>query len=121
MYGVVEIKGHQYKIGPGDIIDVEKMDAELGSNIDLSECLFIGGETPLVGTPLLEGAKATAKVIRHAKDRKILVARKQPGKWFKKNGHRQQYTSLLIISLSDGKGAEVSIDKESDRAKKYLS
>ena len=48
MYSVVEVKGHQYKVSQGDIIDVQKMDAEVGSKIELDRVLFIGGDTPKV-------------------------------------------------------------------------
>jgi len=121
MYGVVELQGHQYKVRPGDIIDVELMNNEVGSTIDLKEILFIGSETPLVGTPVVEGALAKAKVIRHGKGKKILVVKRRPRKWMKKNGHRQHFSALLITSLSDGQGHEETIDLESPKAKKYLA
>lgn len=99
MYGVVEIKGHQYRVKEGDIVDVQKMDAEVGSTVELDRVLFIGGDAPKVGTPVVEGAKITAEVVRQARSRKIIVMRRSPGKYRKKNGHRQHYTALKITGI----------------------
>ena len=65
MYGIVEISGHQYRVAEGDIIDVQKLNAEAGSTIDLEKVLFIGGDSPKVGAPTVVGAKITAEVVRH--------------------------------------------------------
>jgi large subunit ribosomal protein L21 len=99
MYGVVEIKGHQYKVKEGDIVDVQKMDAEVGSKVELDQVLFIGGDAPKVGTPTVEGAKVTAEVIRQARSRKVIVMKRSPGKYRTKNGHRQHYTALKITGI----------------------
>jgi large subunit ribosomal protein L21 len=99
MYGVVEIKGHQYKVQEGDIVDVQKMDAEVGSKIELDQVLFIGGEAPKVGMPTVAGAMITAEVIRQARSRKIIILKRKPGKYIKKNGHRQHYTALKITGI----------------------
>jgi large subunit ribosomal protein L21 len=120
MYGVVKVKGHQYKVQAGDLIDVEKIDAEEGSEVVLDEVLFIGGDDALVGSPLIEGAKVTAKIVRQAKDRKKLIFRRMVGKWEKLTGHRQNYSSLFITGLEDGKGGKSEVDSNSERAKKYL-
>lgn len=99
MYGIVEIKGHQYKVKEGDIVDVQKMDAEVGAKIEIDKVLFIGGDAPKVGTPVVEGAKVTAEVIRQARSRKVIVLKRKPGRYVKKNGHRQNYTALKITSI----------------------
>ena len=119
MYGVVEISGHQYKVQPGDLIDVQKLDAEEGSTIELDSVLLTAGEKVAVGTPKVEGAKVTAKVLNHGKDRKIIVFKRKPGLWRKKNGHRQQYTALLITEVA-GAGEVAKIDPKSKAAQKYL-
>ena len=99
MYGVVEIKGHQYKVTEGDIVDVQKMDLEVGSTVELDQVLFIGGDSPKIGTPLVSGAKITAEVIRQARSRKVIVLKRKPGRYIKKNGHRQHYTALKITKI----------------------
>ena len=104
MYSVVEIKGHQYKLQAGDLIDVEKIDAEVGKTVELDKVLLIGGEKTIVGAPTVQGAKVVAKVVKQARTRKIFVLKRAPGKYIKKNGHRQHFTGLLITEINDGKG-----------------
>ncbi|MBF0208308.1 MAG: 50S ribosomal protein L21 [Oligoflexia bacterium] len=77
MYGVVEISGHQYKVAPGRLLDVDKLDELAGGTIELDKVLFIGGEGPIVGSPVVKGALVKAKVIKHARDRKILMIKSQ--------------------------------------------
>lgn len=120
MYGVVEIGGHQYKVQAGDILDVEKLPtAQEGSTIELDKVLFVGGDKPVVGGPTVEGAKVTAKVVRHDRDRKQIVFVRKPGLYQKKRGHRQEYTFLVITEINDGQGNVAKIDKDS-KGQKYL-
>lgn len=120
MYGLVEIGGHQYKVKPGDIIDVQKLDAEEGTEMSFDKVLFVGGETPVIGKPTVAGASVSAKIIRQARSRKVIVFKRKPGLYKKKNGHRQPYTGLLITEVSNGQGKSEKIDKASANAKKYL-
>ncbi len=99
MYSVVEIKGHQYRVKEGDVIDVQKMDAEVGAKVELDKVLFIGGDTPKVGQPVVDGAKVTAEVVRQARSRKVIVFKRKPGLSRTKNGHRQHYTALKITGI----------------------
>jgi large subunit ribosomal protein L21 len=99
MYGVVEIKGHQYRVKEGDLIDVQKIDAEIGTTLEFNEVLFIGGDSPKVGAPTVAGAKVTAEVVRQARSRKVIVFKRKPGAYRKKNGHRQHYTALRIKEI----------------------
>ena len=99
MYSVVEVKGHQYRVKEGDTIDVQKMDAEVGAKVELDRVLFVGGDTPKVGTPVVAGAKVTAEVVRQARARKIIIFKRKPGLSRTKNGHRQHYTALKITSI----------------------
>ncbi len=99
MYGIVDIKGHQYRVQEGDIVDVQKLEGEIGSTVELDKVLFIGGDAPKVGLPTVEGAKVEAEIIRQARSRKVIVSVRKPGKYVKKNGHRQHYTALKIKSI----------------------
>ena len=99
MYGIVEVKGHQYRVQEGDVIDVQKMEGDIGSKIELDQVLFIGGDAPKVGTPVVSGAKINAEIVRQARSRKVIVLRRSPGKYIKKNGHRQHYTALKITGI----------------------
>lgn len=118
MYTVVEIKGHQYKLSAGDKIDVEKIEAEVGSTLTFDKVLLVGGGAKtLVGAPTLGGATVTAQVIRQARTRKILVLKRKPGAYRKKNGHRQHYTGLLITEISDGQGGTAKAEAKAKTEK----
>jgi large subunit ribosomal protein L21 len=104
MYTVVEIKGHQYKLKAGDMIDVEKIDAEEGKTLEFTSVLLIGGDKTLVGAPVVGGAKVVAKVVKQGRSRKFFVLKRKPGAYRRKNGHRQHYTGLLITEINDGQG-----------------
>ena len=120
MYGIVEISGHQYQVSPGTVLDVEKLEQAEGSTINLEDILFIGGAVPVVGMPKVKGAKVVAKVIKHDRSRKLLVLKRKAGKWMKKKGHRQEYTSLFVTEIHDGQGKSLKVEAESKEAKKYL-
>lgn len=120
MYGIVKIGGHQYKVRPGDVIDVQKLEDEEGKAIELDQVLFVGGDKPQVGTPTVQGAKVKAQVIRQGRSRKMIIFKKKPGLYKKKNGHRQHYTGLLITELEDGQGGTAKIEADHKFAKKFL-
>lgn len=120
MYGIVEIAGHQYKVQAGDLIDVEKLAKDAGSTIALDQVLFIGGDKPMVGAPVVKGAKVSAKVIMHDRSRKLIVFKRKPGGYKRRNGHRQHFTALLITEINDGAGNVAKIDNASKNAQKYL-
>ena len=120
MYGIVEIGGHQYKVQAGDLIDVEKLAHDAGATITLDQVLFISGEKPLIGAPVIGGATISAKVIMHDRSRKLIIFKRKPGGYKRRNGHRQNFTALLITEINDGNGNTVKIDKASKNAEKYL-
>lgn len=120
MYGVVQIGGHQYRVEPGQILDIQKLSANEGSKVDFDDVLFIGGDQAQVGQPTVKGAKISAQVIRQARSRKLIVFKRRAGLWQKKSGHRQHYTSLLITEISDGSGNSAKIDPKSKEAEKFL-
>jgi large subunit ribosomal protein L21 len=115
MYTVVEIKGHQYKLSAGDLIDVERIEAEVGSTVTFDKVLLVGGTKTLVGAPTVGGAKVTAKVVKQGRGRKFFVLKRKPGAYRKKNGHRQHFTGLLITEVNDGQGG---VAKAEAKAKK---
>ena len=101
MFAVVETGGKQYKVNEGDIIFVEKLDCEDGAQIVLDRVLALStAEGFKVGSPLVDGAKVTAKVVKNGKAKKIYVMTYKPKKNEKtKNGHRQPYTTLQIEKI----------------------
>ena len=100
MYAVIETGGKQYKVEQGDIIYVEKLEAEVDSNVDLSVIAVKSGKTLKLGNPLVKDAKVVAKVLKTAKAKKITVFTYKPKKGEKrKMGHRQPYTKLQIETI----------------------
>ena len=97
MYAVVVTGGKQFRVQEGDVIFVEKLNAEVDSTVELTEVLAVSnGETLKVGTPVVEGAKVVAK----GKAKKITVFKYKPKKDYrKKTGHRQPYTKLVIEKI----------------------
>ncbi len=95
MYAVVVTGGKQYKVAEGDVLYVEKLTADVDSTVELDNVLLVGkdnGET-VVGKPMVEGAKVTAKVLAQGKAKKVVVFKYKPKKDYrKKQGHRQPYT-----------------------------
>ena len=101
MYAVLSTGGKQYRVQEGDVIFVEKLNADVDSTVELTEVLAVSnGETLKVGTPVVEGAKVVAKVIAQGKAKKVTVFKYKAKKDYrKKNGHRQPYTKLVVEKI----------------------
>lgn len=101
MYAIVESGGKQFKVSQGDTIVVEKVPAEVGDTVVLDKVFFVSSESGVkVGAPVLAGAKVTAKVLDHGRDKKIVVFKyKSKKNYHKKQGHRQPFTKLLIETI----------------------
>ena len=126
MYAVLVTGGKQFRVQEGDVIYVEKLNAEVDSTVELTEVLAVSnGETLKVGTPVVEGAKVVAKVAAQGKAKKITVFKYKPKKDYrKKQGHRQPYTMVKIESLSGAapkkeapKAEEVKAEPAKEEAK----
>ncbi len=102
MYAVIETGGKQYKVSEGDIIFVEKLEVAEDAVITIDKVVALGGEAGLnVGTPYVEGASVSAKVLKQGKDKKVVVFKMKPKKGYrKKQGHRQPYTKIQIEKIS---------------------
>jgi large subunit ribosomal protein L21 len=102
MYSIIEQGGAQFKVTPGATIKVPLIDAQEGAEIKLDRVLLTAdGEKVNVGKPVVEGATVTAKVLNHAQDRKVIIMKRKRRKDYRrKNGHRQQYTRIQIVSIN---------------------
>lgn len=105
MYAVIRTGGKQYRVAEGDKLEVETLAAEPGSDIDLPEVLLIGdGDEVSIGTPLVDGAKVTARVVEHGRHPKIRIVKfKRRKHYHRQAGHRQNFTRLEITKISTGK------------------
>ena len=101
-YAIVENGGKQYRAVEGATIEVDRMDAEIGQQIDLgSVLLLVDGNDIRVGAPLVDGTQVSATVVEHVKGPKIVVFRYRAKKRYRvKTGHRQQYTRLQINAIA---------------------
>lgn len=100
MYAIIVTGGKQYKVEAGDEILVEKLDAEVGETVDFDVLMTADGEAVTVGKPYVEGVKAKAEVVEHGKGRKVIVFKYKPKKNIrKKQGHRQPYTKVKVVSI----------------------
>ena len=102
MYAVIKTGGKQYRVVTGEKIKVEQIPADVGAEITLDEVLMVGeGESVNIGTPLLAGAKVTAKLIAHGRGPKIKIFKMRRRKHYQKHqGHRQNYTEIEISGIA---------------------
>ena len=101
MYAIVATGGRQYRVEPGRRLEVEKLPAERGSQIELSEVLLVGdGELVTVGQPTVPGARVVAEVLGEAKGKKIVVFKyKAKVRYRRKTGHRQRYSRIVVRNI----------------------
>lgn len=102
MYAIIEACGKQYKVQEGDIVFVEKLEAEEGKKVKFDNVVLVSdGEKVTVGNPTVKGAKVEATVVGHGKAKKVLVF-KYKAKKNERNmrGHRQPYTKIQIEKIS---------------------
>ena len=102
MYAVIETGGKQYRVEEGDILFIEKLDVKADDVVDFDKVIVVGKEDgTVIGTPVVEGAKVSAKVLKNGKGKKIVVFKYRSKKDSKtKKGHRQPYTQIQIQSIN---------------------
>ena len=99
MYAIIATGEKQYKVSEGDVIDVEKIEAEAGSEVTFDQVIAIGGDAMKVGEDVAQ-AKVTGTVVEQGRAKKVVVYRyKRKSGYHKKNGHRQAYTRVKIDSI----------------------
>lgn len=101
MYAIVDFAGKQYKVEKEQKLFVNRLDAAEGDAVEIEKVLLVDNEGDVkVGTPVVEGAKVTAKVVKHLKGDKVLVFKKKRRKGYKvKNGHRDYLTQIVIEEI----------------------
>ncbi|MCH2107895.1 MAG: 50S ribosomal protein L21 [Polyangiaceae bacterium] len=97
---VIRTGGKQYRVEQGDLIRIEKIEGAAGDKINFDEVLFIGGDEPKFGTPLVNGAKVQGEIVSQGRDKKIVVFKfKRRKKHRRKQGHRQSFTAVKITEV----------------------
>jgi large subunit ribosomal protein L21 len=104
MYAVIKTGGKQYKVAKDDVIEVEKLDAAAGKQVELKDVLMLGeGGKVEIGRPLVAGASVKAEVVKQARGEKVIVFKKRRRKNYRrKKGHRQDLTVLKITAIARG-------------------
>jgi large subunit ribosomal protein L21 len=102
MYAIVEIAGQQFKVEKNDEIFVHRLEAEPGTQVEFKEVLLVDNNGKIsIGMPLVEDSKVSAKVLEHARGDKVIVFKKKRRKGFQKEtGHRQDFSKILIESIT---------------------
>ncbi len=102
MYAVIQTGGKQYRVGAGDRLKIEKLNAAEGDMVAFDKVLLIRSDEGIkTGTPYVEGSKVTARVIAHGRHQKINIIKfKRRKHHMKRQGHRQDYTEIQITAIS---------------------
>lgn len=105
VYAIIETGGKQLRVEPGRFYDVEKLEAEPESVLDITQVLLVRHDDGIViGQPIIEDATVHTRVLQHGKAKKIIIYKMRPKKGYRrKKGHRQQFTRLMVemITLGD--------------------
>ncbi|MEE9284281.1 MAG: 50S ribosomal protein L21 [Dehalococcoidia bacterium] len=110
-YAIIETGGKQYRVAPGDILDVERLtDHEPGDTIEIEKVLLVNQDDDVtVGAPYVDGARVVAKVESEGRAKKIIVFKYKPKtRYRRKKGHRQQYSRISIEDIAVGAPVERS-------------
>jgi large subunit ribosomal protein L21 len=113
-YAIVQTGGKQYRVVPGDVIDVEKLNAEVGSTVELTDVRLLSQDGQVsIGAPQVAGARVVAEVQEQLKGPKVVIMKyKAKVRYRRKRGHRQPYTRLLIKEIVTAEGASQQVSEE---------
>ncbi len=101
MYAIIETGGKQVKVEVGNKIYIEKLDAEVGSEVTFDKVIMVGGENATFGTPYVEGATVVGTVEKQGKEKKVLVFKyKSKANYRRLQGHRQPFTCVTIKAIN---------------------
>ena len=100
MYAIIQTGGKQYKVAENDVVNVEKLNAQVGDKVSLDVVMLVDGDKVVCGNPLVKGKTVEAEVVEQGKEDKVVVFKyKSKKNYRRKQGHRQPYTALKIVSV----------------------
>ncbi len=102
MFAVVQSGGKQYKVATNDVVKLEKLEGEPGSQVELNEVLLLGdeGRALIIGSPLVAGASVTVEILSQTRDKKVIIFKKERRQHYRrKNGHRQYVTLVRVKDI----------------------
>ncbi len=102
MYAIVDIAGKQFKVEKDQSIFAPRLEGEEGSAVEFKNVLLVDNDGKVkIGSPTVKGSKVSGKILEHVKGDKVIVFKKKKRKGYKKkNGHRQQFTKVLVESIA---------------------
>ena len=101
-YAVIRTGGKQYRVTSGELLRIESLKGDVGSQVEFSDVLLTANEGSVqIGTPLVAGASVTAQIVEHGKERKIIVFKKKRRQGYRrKQGHRQHFTAVRVQDIN---------------------
>ena len=100
MFAVIKTGGRQYRVAPDDVLEIGKIEGQVGTIVQLAEVLVLGADTPVLGTPTVPGASVAAEVLQHKRGAKVIAFKKRRRKNSRrKRGYRDELTVLRITEI----------------------
>ena len=100
MFAVIKTGGRQYRVVPDDVLEIGKIAGDVGTIVQLSEVLVVGGDTPVLGVPTVKGASVAAEVLQHKRGPKVIAFKKRRRKNSRrKRGYRDEITVLRVTEI----------------------
>jgi len=100
MFAVIKTGGRQYRVVPDDVLEIGKIAGDVGTIVQLSEVLVVGGDTPVLGVPTVKGASVAAEVLQHKRGPKVIAFKKRRRKNSRrKRGYRDELTVLRVTEI----------------------
>jgi large subunit ribosomal protein L21 len=100
MFAVIKTGGRQYRVAPDDVLEIGKIEGQVGTIVQLGEVLVLGRDTPVLGTPTVPGASVAAEVLQHKRGAKVIAFKKRRRKNSRrKRGYRDELTVLRITEI----------------------
>ncbi len=126
MYAVFETGGKQYRVQPGDVVQVEKLDGDVGASLKFGQILLVSKQAAsaneksqiILGKPFVNGAEVEGEVVGQGRGEKVLIIKMKRRKQYRRTqGHRQFQTQLLVTSVTSGAGDKAALTAEEKKAK----
>ena len=100
MFAVIKTGGRQFRVAPDDVLEIGKIAGDVGTIVQLNEVLVVGGDTPVLGAPLVAGATVAAEVLQHKRGPKVISFKKRRRKNSRrKRGYRDELTVLRVTEI----------------------
>ena len=118
MFAVIKTGGRQYRVVPDDVLEIGKIAGDVGTIVQLGEVLVVGGDTPVLGAPLVAGASVAAEVLDHKRGPKVIAFKKRRRKNSRrKRGYRDEITVIRVTEiLTDGKAPSIGPRPKREKA-----